>query len=282
MIGDLRVLQRFEPRPSTGEAFPADCAIGAYIDTETTGMDHDVDRIVELAVRPFAFDKNGLILGVGVPYTSFNDPGFPMPQEALDVHGITDEMVQGHKINVDAVAAIIADVDVVIAHNAAFDRKFCETEVPRFATKRWACSWREIEWKKRYSAACGNLGHLLMDLHHQFHDAHRALDDCDVGVALLGTPDVMGRTALSHLWESMKKPTYRVWANGAPYAMKDTLKKERKYKWHDGEKGHTKAWYKDCGPEWDDERAWLVEHGVRGWQVEKFTAIERYSTRMDP
>jgi DNA polymerase III subunit epsilon len=36
---------------------------------------------------------------------------------------------------------------LVIAHNADFDRRFLERRVPAFATKHWACSRSDIDWK---------------------------------------------------------------------------------------------------------------------------------------
>ena len=40
--------------------------------------------------------------------------------------GITDAMLAGQRINLDAVEAFIEQADLVIAHNAGFDRPFCE------------------------------------------------------------------------------------------------------------------------------------------------------------
>lgn len=42
---------------------------------------------------------------------------------------------------------MVASTAIVIAHNAAFDRPFCERIWPIFAAKPWACSLREVGWK---------------------------------------------------------------------------------------------------------------------------------------
>jgi DNA polymerase III epsilon subunit-like protein len=64
----------------------------------------------------------------------------------------------------------------IIAHNAAFDRrfagKFCET----FTTKAWGCSMAQVDW-----AGEGFQGTKLAYLATQcgfFYDAHRAAGDC--------------------------------------------------------------------------------------------------------
>jgi len=55
-----------------------------------------------------------------------NEPSRTIPEEAIKLHGITNEMAAGHKIDGDAITAFASDAAVVIAHNAAFDRKFAE------------------------------------------------------------------------------------------------------------------------------------------------------------
>lgn len=281
-MSDTRTLTRFVPPTPQPLLTPDGCVRALFVDVETTGLDPERDKITELAMQPFAFDAEGRVRAIGPGFDWLNDPGIPIPPEIVAKTGITDEMVKGETIDRAAVRLQLDLAQLVIAHNAGFDRKMTEAEMPEFATMRWACSWREIDWRGVFGASCGNLGHLLMDMHDQFFTAHRALADCEAGIYLLGeTKDADGRTALSYLYESMRQPTYRVWANDAPFAMKDTLKLERKYRWHDGATGHAKAWFFD-GPlaAANTEIQWLESKKVRA-STEKFTARERYSTRMD-
>lgn len=285
-MNDQRILTRFTPL-TIGVTAPADCLVALFVDVESTGLDHETDKITELAMKPFAFDKDGIIRGVGKGVDYLNDPGMPIPPEIVEKTGITDEMVKGQAIDMKAVQDQLGMAQLVIAHNAGFDRKMAEAAMPGFAKIRWACSWKEVAWKRLFGASCGHLGHLLMDMHDQFFVAHRALMDCEAAIYLLGeTKDADGRTALSHLYESMKKPTYRVWANDAPFSLKDTIKKRRvdgeRYKWHPGESGHAKAWYFDGGLDAANaEIEWLKSKRVRA-TTEKFTALERYSLRTEP
>ena len=41
----------------------------------------------------------------------------------------------------------MADANIVIAHNANFDRKFAERYWPEFEHKNWGCSATEIDWR---------------------------------------------------------------------------------------------------------------------------------------
>lgn len=59
-----------------------------YFDIESTGVETETARIVELACIKFNPD------GTQEEKTILVNPGIPIPKEASDVHGITDEMVK--------------------------------------------------------------------------------------------------------------------------------------------------------------------------------------------
>ena len=100
--------------------------------------------------------------------------------------GIDDAMVAGHEIDGDDVVAFVRDVDVVVAHNARFDRPFAEARWPTFARLPWACSCTGVEWRAEgFDGA--RLGHLLMQSGY-FHAAHRAVDDAQATLHLLALP----------------------------------------------------------------------------------------------
>ncbi len=56
--------------------------------------------------------------------SAFVNPGFPIPAEASDVHGITDDMVADGMDPDEARRFIAAGPSILAAHNAAFDRQF--------------------------------------------------------------------------------------------------------------------------------------------------------------
>ena len=59
-----------------------------YFDAETTGVDTETDRIVELACIKYNID------GTQEEKTIIVNPGIPIPLGASEVHGITDEIVK--------------------------------------------------------------------------------------------------------------------------------------------------------------------------------------------
>ena len=56
-------------------------------------------------------------------------------------------MVAGKRSDAAAVSTFVADANIVIAHNANFDRKFAERNWPEFEHQHWACSATEIDWR---------------------------------------------------------------------------------------------------------------------------------------
>jgi DNA polymerase III subunit epsilon len=74
----------------------------------------------------FDYVGDGRIVGIRDVLTSFNEPSIPIPAEVTSLTGITDKMVAGHHIDTPAVESFVQDSVIVIAHDAAFDRKFAE------------------------------------------------------------------------------------------------------------------------------------------------------------
>jgi DNA polymerase III subunit epsilon len=63
---DFRVQRRLMPVTAFHEAAPfVPSRIGVAIDVETTGLNHDADRNIELAVQRFRFDAARRVIQVG-------------------------------------------------------------------------------------------------------------------------------------------------------------------------------------------------------------------------
>jgi DNA polymerase-3 subunit epsilon len=88
----------------------------------------------------FIYHVDGQVRDVIGTFGALREPGVPITPESMKVHKITPEMVAGQVMDLDAVERFIAQADLVIAHNASFDRPFCERLARGFADKAWACS----------------------------------------------------------------------------------------------------------------------------------------------
>ncbi|MFM1886839.1 MAG: hypothetical protein RL026_1996 [Pseudomonadota bacterium] len=274
-----RVLRRFVPRDDFGVAEVRELREAVVVDTETTGTDFERDRIIELAMVRFAYDaSDGRIVHVSDVYGSLEDPGVPIPPETTAIHGITDDMVAGHQIDDEAVAAMLEDVEWVVAHNAAFDRPLLERRLPLFAARRWACSVADIAWKREgFSGA--KLEYLALE-HGFFFDGHRSEIDCRAVLEVLRTPLPRGGVIpWRKVIDSAARTTYRVWALNAPIESKDLLK-ARGYRWDGGRRIWHREMDRDAAAA---EAPWLREqvYGGRNVEVEieVVDALCRYSRR---
>ena len=190
-------------------------------------------------------------------------------------------MVAGHCIDDRAVNDLLSRVVLVIAHNADFDRRFLEKRLPVFATKHWAYSRTDIDWKAE-SIRSSALEFVAYSLGF-FHDAHRAASDCRATVhALAQRLPGSGRLALQALLEQGRLPSWRLWARDAAIEKKDLLK-ARGYSWSPGEAGRPKCWYRDVSDaDKAAELSWLrtnvIGPGQPIWAF-RITAKDRYSDR---
>lgn len=280
--GNYRVLRRLEPRENYHAPDGTQTRRGVFLDVETTGLDPAADEIVELAMVPFDFASDGRIFTVYEPFTHFRDPGRPIPTVVTALTGITDAMVAGATIDAAEIETFLGPVVLVVAHNAAFDRRFMERLSGAFVTLAWACSWAEVAWSNEgFDGA--KLGQLAA-AQGFFHDGHRAVDDCYAGIEILARIlPRSGRTALGALLESARQPRWRIWAVGAPFERKDSLK-GRGYRWCDGSAGRTRAWNVEVADDaLETELAFLRGEIYRRQNVDidarRISAFDRYSVR---
>jgi DNA polymerase-3 subunit epsilon len=277
---DYRVLKRLDVNQATPALATATTRRAAIVDTETTGTDPLVDKVIELAIVVFEYcPATGAVGRVLGSYDGLEDPGMPIPPSSTAIHGITDAMVAGRTIDDAAVAALLEGVGVVIAHNAAFDWKFLETRLPVFASLPWACSWQEVPWKEA-GIESSKLEYLAYR-YGFFYDGHRAEVDCLALLEVLRRPfGESGTTALKLLLESARTPSYRLWANNSPFESKDVLRK-RGYWWD----APRRCWYVDLKSRdgLEAELAWLRDNVFGGKSValdfDEFDAKLRYSGR---
>lgn len=252
----------------------------AVIDLETTGMDWRVDRVIEIGVVVCDVCRaTGAIKRFVTEFSSLSDPGMPIPQSATAVNGITDDMVRGHRIDPEDLSVALTGVDLVIAHNAAFDRPFAEILHKEFANLPWACSFADVDWSAE-GIESRKLDYIAFKLGF-FYDAHRALADCQAVFAVLAANVPKSQNpAFIQLFQSMQQPSYSFAALAAAFEKKDVLK-SRGYIWNaDAKYWHTSVSGKERA---EGEVQWLQEHVYAGKtraSIHKLTALDRYSPRI--
>jgi len=250
---DFRVLRRLVPHSDYGPLNGQTTQRVIVLDTETTGLDSKSEKIIELAMLSVLVDAaSGLPAGPVTIYESFEDPGKPIPAQITEITGIDDSMVRGLRIDDAAVTALVEQADLVVAHNAGFDRPFVEARFPVFVGKAWGCSFQGIDWKKEGSGSAKL--EFLASERGWFYDAHRAQVDCHALLQVLASTLSDGQTGLSRLLTGAEQTRYKLRATGAPFESKDKLK-ARGYRWD----GDGRVWWCSLGSETllDAECAWL-------------------------
>jgi DNA polymerase-3 subunit epsilon len=279
---DFRVLRRLVPRSDYGAVSGQAPQRVIVLDTETTGLDSKSEKIIELAMLSVLVDMaTGLPVGPVTIYESFEDPGKPIPAQITEITGIDDSMVKGLRIDDAAVAALVAQADLIVAHNAGFDRPFVEARFPVFASKAWGCSFQGVDWKKEGSGSAKL--EFLASERGWFYDAHRAQVDCHALLQVLASPLADGQTGLARLLAGADQTRYKLRATGAPFESKDKLK-ARGYRWD----GEGRVWWCSLGSDalLDAECAWLRAevYGQRSArvQLEALDSRVQFSSRLGP
>ena len=253
------------------------------IDVETTGLSTENDDVVQLAMLPFEYEAiSGRILTVHTAraFEGLREPAVAISEEASLVTGITGDMVAGKSIDGSAVEAVVSKADLIIAHNAAFDRPMVERHWNCFSEKPWACTLTGVDWL-REGYGSGKLDYLGMQFG-WFYNGHRAMADCEACLALLSqTLPKSGRRIMAAVREAALQDVYLVRAVDAPFDLRDKLR-SRGYRWRPDGMPHGKVWWKlTSDPE--DEMSWLGGE-VYGREVvvpvHSVSAIDRFSDRL--
>ena len=230
-----------------------------FLDLETTGLNKDTCKIIEFAGKVTAIDKsNGALLGIVDEYESFNDPEESIEPEITRITGITDDIVAGHSIDWESVSRVLNQADIIVAHNASFDRSFMDRYLPLSQDKVWVCSVSDINWSERGFGARGQ--EILCIWHGFYYESHRAMSDVDALIHLVTHEAEELDNAALELIANAEKPTYKIAALNSPFETKDILK-SRRYRWDP----QNRYWWKNLVlDEIDIEKEWMADNIYNG------------------
>lgn len=159
-------------------------------DTETTGFpsksrkadDPKQARLVQLAAQLVTPDDRTVM-----EFSMIVNPGIPIPKQASDVHGITDEIASRYGVSeataVDFYLNLRAHSDLDVFHNSQFDRRIMEHAIDRrglnasviMAEVKSHCTMQQV---KNMGHQKSNLAHCMMEFFGEDHTlAHDAMAD---------------------------------------------------------------------------------------------------------
>ena len=164
------------PSAEPERSAPAGCPRYLLIlDTETTGLDPEQHQCIEVGAVLFDVPHRAVLSQI-----SFLLPCQSNPAQAINgIDPAVSRQPQPWRQALQCFEAMLEAADVVLAHNAAFDRQwFGRGELPAIH-KPWLCSMEDLRWPpERQLRATPSVRDLALAYGVPVWAAHRALTDC--------------------------------------------------------------------------------------------------------
>jgi DNA polymerase III epsilon subunit family exonuclease len=152
----------------------------AVVDVETTGLEPEEDRMIEVGIVHF---EDGEVEEI---YGQLVDPECPLPERVTEITGITESDLEG-KPTFEAVADEVVDHLTgvgIVAYNLDFDRSFIEAELEH-AGHSWpdeAPTFDPLVFAREFfkDEPSKDLGTIADKLDIPLDEAHRATHDAEV------------------------------------------------------------------------------------------------------
>ena len=250
----------------------------SFLDFETTGLDFERDEVIEIGLRTIAVNKNDYRDFFAVKeYSSYNDTNLEVDAEITMLTGITKDMIAGKAIDWKEVSEILSVSDVVVAHNASFDRFFLEKNIDFEGV--WACSKADIDWKER--GFLNTKLELLSIWHGFYYESHRAMNDVDATIHLLLHPSYKTYTPLEELVENSQKTQHLI-INKFPYnpAFIKMIKSRGGYRYNPSDKSW-RILFKNK-EQLDPEIDWLKDNIYNGYfkgEIKEISLFDKYKIK---
>ncbi len=145
------------------------------LDTETTGLDPQRDRCIELGAVLFDVPRRSVLSQVSLLLPCEHNPA----QAVNGIDPVLTQQPQPWPQGLQWFEALLAAADVVVAHNAAFDRQWFGIAPLPAIDRPWLCSMEDIRWPAdRHLRANPSVRDLALAYGVPVWAAHRALTDC--------------------------------------------------------------------------------------------------------
>lgn len=151
-------------------------------DCEATGLDPEKERIIEIAAVKFTFDD------IIESREDLINPGISIPQNTIEIHHITDEMVQGKPAIAQVLKGYLDFIGdyTVVGHAISFDLTLLNAEAKRLGKTTKLLKQRHLDTLRLARLYGESPTNSLESLRKHFNilseGAHRAMSDVIVNI----------------------------------------------------------------------------------------------------
>jgi DNA polymerase-3 subunit epsilon len=175
------------------------------LDLETTGLDPNQDRIIEVAIARFTQEK------LVESFETLIDPGCPIPEASIAIHHITDDMVKDKPKIEEILPHIFQFIGrhIIVGHGIGLDLAFLMAAAKRYQIPNTLSSHvflDTLRLARLYGESPTNsLETLRKHFNIEAEGAHRAMNDVIVNIEVFKYLSTSFKTT-EQLLERLKKP----------------------------------------------------------------------------
>ncbi len=175
------------------------------LDLETTGLDADHDRIIEVAVSKFTFDETLESLETLI------DPQRPIPDETIAIHHITPDMVKGKPLIENTLSEVLELVGngIIVGHGIGLDIAFLVAACKQYGIPTRLSANQRVDTLRLARLYGESPTNSLETLRKHFNikeeGAHRAMNDVIVNIEVYKHLSKPFKTT-KELLDRLKKP----------------------------------------------------------------------------
>lgn len=175
------------------------------IDCETTGLDAQQDRIIEVAAVLFSTKE------IFERYEMLIDPECPIPETSIAIHHITPEMVAGKPTMAKILPELLKFIGkhVIVGHGVGFDIEVIALAADRAGIQHTLRSNRYLDTLRMArlygESPINSLDQLRRHFNIEFEGAHRAMNDVIVNLEVFRYLAKSYRN-LGQIFDALAKP----------------------------------------------------------------------------
>lgn len=175
------------------------------LDCESTGLDPKTDRIIEIAVTRFTFDR------AIQTYETLINPECDIPKVSQDIHNISKEMLEGKPKIAEVLPQILKMIEghIIVGHGIGFDISLIAAEAKRFSIPtriEQQPSIDTLRMARLYGESPVNsLERLRQHFNIEAEGAHRAMNDVIVNIEVFKYLSKPYQTT-DQLFKALSKP----------------------------------------------------------------------------